>query len=79
MAAVKLGFQLALSGLAVVAVFLKLLQLTFLGNTPLSDWRFAQVGARGQRGGGGSSSGDENGLGNGRSKAEEPWEDKSGM
>ncbi|KAG2430729.1 hypothetical protein HYH02_013569 [Chlamydomonas schloesseri] len=42
-AAVKLGFQLALSGLAVVAVFLKLLQLTFLGNTPLSDWRFAQA------------------------------------
>eukprot|EP00198_Chlamydomonas_reinhardtii_P000430 XP_001689765.1 predicted protein [Chlamydomonas reinhardtii] len=42
-AAIKLGFQLALSGLAVVAVFLKLLQLTFLGNAPLSDWKFAQA------------------------------------
>ncbi|KAG2425334.1 hypothetical protein HXX76_013748 [Chlamydomonas incerta] len=42
-AAVKLGFQLALSGLAVVAVFLKLLQLTFLGSTPLSQWQFAQA------------------------------------
>ncbi|KAG2496467.1 hypothetical protein HYH03_005294 [Edaphochlamys debaryana] len=42
-AAAKLGFQLALSALAVLAVFLKLLQLTFLGNMPLSAWQFTQT------------------------------------